>query len=144
MDAVASIPSGISNIFNSILSPANSLENGTTEKTLRGVGSLAAGTAGAGVGAMAGTPLAPFTLGLSVPIGAAIGGGAGLMGFDWANELTGADAPRTDQERLQSLGENTGTGLALGLAGKALESGVGKIAGAKEAANKLRSLFIRN
>lgn len=45
--------------------------------------SLPAMGAGAELGAMAGAPLAPFSFGLSVPIGAAIGAGAAGFGANW-------------------------------------------------------------
>lgn len=45
--------------------------------------SLAAMGPGAGAGAAAGLPLAPFTLGASVPVGAAIGAGAAGFAANW-------------------------------------------------------------
>lgn len=115
-DAVASIPSGISNIYNTFRHPVESLDNGTTEKTARGTGSLAAGLAGAGAGALLG------------PVGAVAGGAAGLLGFDWINQLTGSDAATTPEQDSASLGQNIGTGLVLGAAGKLAETGINKIA----------------
>jgi len=56
-----------------------------------GAGGGAAGlAAGSVVGGMAGMPLAVFTLGLSIPFGAAIGGGLGLLGGIAAGATTGA------------------------------------------------------
>lgn len=121
LETVKSIPSGISNVFNSIFSPKESLDNGTLERTARGIGTLGAGAAGAGAGAMAGAPLAPFTLGASVPIGAALGGAAGLLGFDWLNQATGSDEPTTPEQDVRNLVKNTGTGLGMGTIAKAIE-----------------------
>lgn len=109
---IKSIPNGIDNVFSSVFSPKESIDNGTTEETLRGVGSLASGVAGAGAGAIAGTALAPVTFGASIPVGAAIGGAAGLLGFNKLNQLTGSDAPTAPEEDLAYLRKNTVQGLA--------------------------------
>jgi soluble lytic murein transglycosylase-like protein len=142
-DAVTSIPSGLGNVYDSITSPVSSLKDGTLEKTLRGTGSIASGIAGAGVGgstgATLGTPLAPFTFGLSIPagatLGAALGGAAGLLGFNKLNQATGADAPTTAEQDMSDLGRNTGMGLAgtaiakgVGLAAKGTSLGMNKVA----------------
>lgn len=134
LEMVKSVPSGLSNILNSVISPKESLNNGTLERTARGIGTLGAGAAGAGAGAMAGAPLAPFTFGASVPIGAAIGGAAGLLGFDWANQATGSDAPTTPEEDVRNLVRNTGTGLGMGAIAKVAEVPI------KAAAKSLPSL----
>lgn len=56
-----------------------------------GTGGGATGlAAGGAVGALAGLPLALFTFGLSVPVGAAIGGGAGLVAGAAAGATAGA------------------------------------------------------
>jgi hypothetical protein len=130
VDLVSSIPSGASNLFSSIFSPVKSLHDGTLERTARGTGTIASGVAGAGVGAMAGVPLAPFTFGASIPVGGAIGGAAGMLGFDWLNQATGSDEGTTPEEDLQSLGRNTGTGLGLGVAAKGVKAAAGKVADA--------------
>lgn len=120
VDSIESIPSGLSNLFQSIFSPKESLDNGTLEKTLRGTGALASATAGAGTGALAGAPLAPFTLGLSVPIGGIIGAAGGLLGYNKLNQLTGSDAVTTGAEDVSNLGTNIGLNaiaLPLSMAG---------------------------
>merc|ERR1719469_333200 len=56
-----------------------------------GAGGAAAGTVTGGVaGAVAGLPLALFTFGLSIPVGAIVGGGAGLVIGAAAGATTGA------------------------------------------------------
>jgi len=110
-DAITSIPSGIGNIYDAIVHPIDSAQNGTTEKVARGAGGIGSALAGAGVGGTFGGP-----------IGAIIGGGAGLMGFDVLNELTGSDAPTTPQQKINKFGENLGAGLATAGAAKALQS----------------------
>jgi hypothetical protein len=119
--AIKSVPSGASNLWNSFTSPVESANDGTLERTLRGTGAISSGIAGAGAGALGGAPLAPFTLGLSVPVGAALGGAAGMMGFDWLNELTGSDEATTAEEKAQKLAENFGSGIG----GAAVTKGVG-------------------
>jgi hypothetical protein len=121
LESIKSIPSGVSNIYNSIFSPVKSIEDGTTEKALRGTGKLASGVAGAGAGATLGAfggPAAPVT----VPVGAALGAAASLLGFDWLNQATGSDEPTTPEQDLQSLGYNTGSGLAGTAALKAIKA----------------------
>lgn len=145
IDMVSSIPDGISNVFNSVFSPIQSANDGTTDATLRGVGSLAAGTAGAlpgaAAGALAGAPLAPLTFGLSVPIGAiaggAAGGAGGLGAFDYLNELFSNDAPTTPEEKISKFEQNLGTGLALGAAGKVAGAGLNKLSNLDDTANAL-------
>jgi soluble lytic murein transglycosylase-like protein len=93
---------------------------------LRNLGSLAGGTAGglagAKAGALMGTPLGPWGMAAGGLAGGAVGGALGLLGVDWAAEQAGVDAPRTTQERLNSLAYNTtqgfGSDLALRGAGK--------------------------
>lgn len=82
------------------------------ERTTRGIGGLGAGLAGAGAGTMLG----------GLP-GGIIGGAASLLGFDWLNQLTGADEPTTPEQDLAKLGQNIGTGIVLGAAGKGVELG---------------------
>jgi len=131
LSSLSDIPSGLQNIYKSATSPLDSILDGTTEKVARGVGGISSGIAGAGVGAMAAAPLAPFTLGLSVPIGAALGGAAGLLGFNKLNQAVGSDAPTSAAEDVAMLGNATGQGLAGSALFKALSSGakgVSKIA----------------
>ncbi len=133
LQGIKSIPSGVSNIYNSIFSPIKSIEDGTTERALRGTGKLASGVAGAGAGATLGAfggPAAPIT----VPVGAALGAAASLLGFDWLNQATGSDAPTTPEQDLQSLGYNTGSGLAGSAALKTAKASMGAI---KKAAPKI-------
>jgi len=135
-DTAASIPSGISNVFNSVFSPKESLYNGTTEKTIRGTGALAAGLAGAGTGAAFGS-VVPV---VGTAIGGALGGAAGLLGYNKLNQLTGSDAPTTAAQDLGDLAENAGTGLGMGAVGKLTE--VGLKSGAS-ALNKAANAFDR-
>ena len=124
-------PNWGSDVFNLTRDPQK-LEN-----VLRNTGSMAAGVAGAETGAMAGAPFAPFTMGLSIPLLAVLGGGAGVLGYNKLNQLTGSDAPTSPQQDIQQLGENTGTGLGLAALGATLE-GVKKI---PAATTKVKSWF---
>lgn len=136
LESLSDIPSGLQNIYKSATSPLDSILDGTTEKVARGVGGIFSGIAGAGVGAMAGAPLAPFTLGLSVPVGAAFGGAAGLLGFNKLNQAVGSDAPTTAEQDLSMLGNAVGQGLA----GSAVLKGVSSGAkGVSKLANKASS-----
>lgn len=135
LSSVQAIPSGLSNLLNTVLNPIDSVSNGTAETTVRGVGGIASGIAGAGAGAIAGAPLAPFTFGASVPIGMALGGAAGMLGFNKLNQATGSDAPTTAEEDLGNLAELTGQGIGgtallkgAGMATKGAGAVVGKIA----------------
>lgn len=126
VDMVASIPSGVSNIYESIFTPNKAIESGAAERVLRGTGALASGSAGSiaggALGALGG-PLAPLT----VPLGVAAGGAAGTSLYDLVNELFGNDAPTTRDVKIDKFGKNLGTGIAL--------AGAGKVAG--KAANTL-------
>lgn len=91
--------------------PVDTTINAGLEKSARVGGGLAAGAAGAGTGAMFGSALGPLgTLG-----GGAIGFGAGLMGFDTLNELTGADEPTTPEYKLNKLVYDTTQAAPFGL-----------------------------
>ncbi len=108
---------------------------------IRGVGGIGAGLAGAGagasVGAMAGAPLAPFTFGLSVPIGGliggAVGGAAGLFGFNKVADAVEAQditALAPTKQDIEQAAYNTGAGIQFGVAPKLVGStvkGVGKL-----------------
>ena len=95
---------------------------------LRNLGSLAGGTAGglagAKAGALMGTPLGPWGMGLGGLAGGAVGGALGLLGVDWAAEQAGVDAPRTTQERLNSLAYNTTQGFGGDVALRGIGAGV--------------------
>lgn len=125
VDMVASIPSGVSNIYESIFTPNKAIESGAAERVLRGTGALASGSAGSiaggALGALGG-PLAPLT----VPLGVAAGGAAGTSLYDLVNELFGNDAPTTRDVKIDKFGKNLGTGIALAGAGKAGGAGVSK------------------
>ena len=127
VDMVASIPSGVSNIYESIFTPNKAIESGAAERVLRGTGALASGSAGSiaggALGALGGPLLAPLT----VPLGVAAGGAAGTSLYDLVNELFGNDAPTTRDVKIDKFGKNLGTGIAL--------AGAGKVAG--KAANTL-------
>ena len=94
-------------IGGSVISPAESLHSGQMERAARGTGGLAAALAGAGTGATFGSALGP----VGTALGGAAGLGAGLLGFDWLNQLTGSDAPTTPNEDAQRLGYNMSQGL---------------------------------
>jgi len=136
LSSLSDIPSGLKNIYESTTSPIDSILNGTTEKVARGVGGISSGIAGAGVGAMAAAPLAPFTLGLSVPVGAALGGAAGLLGFNKLNQAVGSDKPTSNAEDVAMLGNATGQGLAGSALFKSLSLGA---KGVSNVANKVGS-----
>lgn len=129
LDTIKAVPEGVGNLnyLSGKIMGAPEFSGGTDygrlERTARGVGGLASGVAGAGVGAMAGAPLAPFTLGLSVPIGAAVGGAAGLLGFNKLNQLTGADEQTSPNEDLGQFLEDTGTFGVLGAVGEVVKGG---------------------
>jgi len=134
-NAIKSIPSGVSNIYESVANPIDSIQSGNTEKVLRGVGSLGAGVAGAGVGAstggslgLLGGPAAPITAPLGSLLGAAIGGGAGLLGFDYLNQATGSDVPTTGQQDVNKLAEMTGQGVTMGALGGAAKGAINGVA----------------
>lgn len=97
-------------------------------KTTGGIGmNLASALSGATVGAELGAPFAPFTAGLSVPVGAVVGGAAGSylgdVGWkqltDWAQgktaEQTAVELPKTSEEALAQAG--LGAGIETGIRG---------------------------
>lgn len=135
--AIKEIPAGLGNIYDSLFSPVESLKSGTTEKTIRGIGTLAAGTAGglagATTGAALGAPLAPFTFGLSVPAGAVLGGAAGgalgLYDYNKLNQLVGNNAVSTPEQDAEQFRKNLVQGVVLGTAAKAASAGTGALAG---------------
>lgn len=147
VDMASSIPSGASNVFNSVFSPVESLEDGTTERTLRGVGSLAAGGSGTmlggGAGATIGSVFGPIGAAAGGLIGGAVGGGAGLFGWDYMNEVLGNDVPTTIEEKIKRFEENIGTGLALGAVSKAATVPGKMIRGTAETAPKAASALDR-
>lgn len=140
LDTVTSIPSGVSNVYNSVFNPIDSFNDGTLERTVRSTGKIASGLSGAGAGAIAAAPLAPFTFGASVPIGAALGGAAGMLGFDWLNQATGSDAPTAPEEDFASLRRNTVQGIVTTGAIKGGQAALGKVA---EVAPKLANTLDR-
>ncbi|CAB4136974.1 LT_GEWL domain containing protein [uncultured Caudovirales phage] len=109
--------------YNLVRHPIDTLTS-DPKATIQTTGRLAGGTSGALLGAAAGVPLAPFTFGLSVPIGAAIGGATGLLAFDKTNQAAGNEAPTDIYQDARSFGANTSTGLALNAAGKAVAAPV--------------------
>lgn len=120
ISGVAEIPTGVSNVYESVRHPIESANNGTTERTLHGIGGIGAGFAGAGAGAIggaeAGAVLGPWgAIGGGV-IGGGLGLGAGLLGYHGINEMLGIDKPTTLQEDLASLGYSVGQGATLGAA----------------------------
>lgn len=141
--AIKSIPNGLSNIYTAATSPIDSIQSGNTEKVVRGIGSMGAGIAGAGAGATwggalgaFGGPLAPITVPAGALLGAALGGGAGLLGFDYLNQATGSDAITTGKQDLNKLAEMTGQGITMGVVGKGIQ-------GAAEYAPKLAEVLNR-
>lgn len=117
MGTAGSIAGTVGDVYSLFTDP--SLDQGN--KVAHEVGSLGAGIAGAGTGAMfggelglLGGPLAPITVPIGTVAGGAIGGAGGLLGFDLLNQATGSDAPTTPQEDLAKLGALTGQGVALG------------------------------
>lgn len=134
VDTVAAIPSGLKNIYDSVTSPVESLQDGTTEATIRGVGGLGAGLAGAGQGALLGSALGP----VGTVLGGASGGALGLMGFDWLNELLGNDEATSLASKLHKADENFGTGLTLGAVAKGVQKTAQTITkGAPKVANQI-------
>ena len=135
-DTAKAVPSGVSNLYNTLFHPIESASNGTAERTARGVGNIASSMGGVMAGAEGGAALgafaAPFTFGLSVPAGAlvggAIGGALGNYGFNKGNQLVGNDAPTTAEEDLNNARrlavQNLVTGGALEGLG-AIKSGIG-------------------
>ncbi len=130
---IKSIPSGIDNLNEVASAPMKFLSGqdvdlSKIENALRGTGTIASGIAGGGTGAAAGAGLgaylAPLTGGLSIPagavIGGALGGGAGLLGFNKLNQITGSDAPTTGAQDINSFLYNTGQGLAGGAVSEAI------------------------
>lgn len=101
-----SIPGGLENVYESVRRPIDSIENGTTEKTLRGVGQGALATAG--------------TL-----VGGPVGGAAGANLFDKLLQLVGVDAETTGEHDLNQIAHNTGALLATGVAADAAAKPVG-------------------
>lgn len=110
-------------------SPIETVKDAGTVKTARTVGGLAAGTAGALAGGQAGAalgvmggPLAWATVPIGGVLGAGFGGAAGYFGFNQAADVaeTGdvSQAIPTRQDALD-LARMSGTGTALGVAGKA-------------------------
>jgi hypothetical protein len=143
-EAVKAIPSGLSNLLNAVVSPKQSLESGNTETVARGLGSLGAGTAGAGAGASAGAslglfggPFAPVTVPVGAVLGGALGGAAGLLGFDYLNQATGSDETTTGQQDAQKLAELTGGGVTMGAIGGAVKGGANMLASSPKLAEVL-------
>lgn len=116
-----SAPSGLYNTVTNTGGAVKSLVTGapaTPEQMtgLRNFGSLAAATSGAlalgKAGAVAGTYFGPWGTAIGGVGGGALGGALGLLGIDWFAEKQGVDAPRTTQERVNSLAYNTTGGVA--------------------------------
>jgi len=96
---------------------ASAMQRAGAENTLRTVGGLGAGVAGAAalapIGAAWGTALGPLgTLAGGTLFGAA-GGAAGLMGFDFATDATSGEIKPTDQY-IKDLAYNTSQGTVIG------------------------------
>lgn len=123
LDMITSIPSGVSNLAHlpgdalqvgadaaklgyseltgQPFTPTGTQEGsrevyGRIDRTLSGIGGIAATIAGGGT-----------------PLGAIIGGAAGATGFNQLNQLTGADAPTDPKQDLKGLEENVGIGALL-------------------------------
>jgi hypothetical protein len=75
------------------------------DRTFRGIGGLSAAVAGGGLG--------------SGLIAGALGGAAGIEGYNKLNQATGSDVATTPQEDLRNLERNTIQGAGLGLGFKA-------------------------
>ncbi len=139
--------SGVVDIGKSGYEAATTGDTGAIKRTLRGVGSLGAGAAGAGAGASAGaalgTLLAPFTLGLSIPAGALIGGAGGgalgLLGFNKVADVIETGEPSAaipTKEDIEQAAYNTGAGLQFGAAPKIVKSGVSSVSKLKNLVSK--------
>lgn len=109
-DMVKSIPSGISNIYQDIRHPVDSFNNGTLERTVRGVGDIASFMAAG-----------PF----------------GKLAFDKINQATGSDAPTTMTEDLRNLQRNTIQNAIFGGVAKGVAKGSGALAEAIAPATKV-------
>lgn len=140
IQAIKDIPAGIYNAPKALLQTGigtvgavDALASGEQlapeeQQALRNVGSIGAATAGglAGAkgGAFVGSYFAPATGGLSIPVGAllggAVGGGLGLLGIDWFAENQGVDAPRTGKQRVNDLAYNVTGGIGGDLAMRGL------------------------
>lgn len=103
-DIAKATPSGFSNLFQSVVHPIDSIQNGTTEKVLRGLGKGALTTAGTIVRG---------------PVGGAVGG----KFFDKLLQVTGID-PETDiHQDLRDISHDTG----LGVGGNLIAKGAGVV-----------------
>jgi len=149
LQGIKDIPSNLYNMVPSLVDTAKqsagaglSLATGqeampAEKQGLRNLGSLAAGTSGAMLGLEASAPFwaaGPIAGGAASIALPAIGGAAGLLGLDWFAEKMGVDAPRTTQERLNSLAYNTAGGIGTDLALR----GIG--AGARAAAAPVKAI----
>ncbi len=129
----------ISDAYDFITSPIDTISEAGAEKTARTIGSLGAGTAGAAALAPFGTlagPAAP----VAIPVLGAIGGGLGLLGFDLATDAattaaTGNDQIKDSDQYVNDLVYNITQGSAVGAAGGAAT------AGARGAVNKITRPF---
>lgn len=114
LDTVKAIPQGAENVYESIRHPIQSIQDGTTERTLRGVGTTALGLAGSVLGAPGGAA------------GVSAGGAAGVNLFNKLLQVLGVDEPTTPQEDLSAFGRNTGTGLGATAIAKVVGAGANK------------------
>jgi hypothetical protein len=101
---------------------------GRLQEGFRNLGSLGANIAGAGagakLGAAAGVPLVPFTAGLSVPVGAILGGALGGYGADVVYNVTADIAEGKsplEQANLQAIQQKAAEEAAMGAG---IETGV--------------------
>lgn len=132
---IASIPSGLKHLsgdlFNAITSPVESLSSGATERTLRGVGGMAAGIAGAKAlgagGAALGSFAGPIGTGVGGLLGAGLGFGLGTLGFNKVNQLTGSDNKTELSDDVRNLGYDTAQGLVMDGALKAAQKTAGGV-----------------
>lgn len=102
--------------------PIDSLSD--VAKDLDVTGRLAAGTSGAILGGEAGALTSPLTGPVGPLLGAAIGGGAGLLGYSKLNQVAGNEVPTTALQDARAFGQNTGTGIGFGVGGKVIGGGI--------------------
>lgn len=109
-------------LFGSVFTPSGA-DYGRLERTLKGIGSTGAMIAG-------GELLGPI-----------LGGATGLIGFEKANQLTGAEPATPIEEDIGQFGENVGTLGALKYAGQAggkvLKAGADTVKSIPQMANAL-------
>ncbi len=120
------LPSGLAqlgkNLAANIRAPGQAISRTFSDprQLTEDVGRLSAAGGGAVTGAAAGAPLAPFTLGLSVPAGALIGGLGGEYLFEKAGQTTGAFPQTTAQQDIARAAHGAGAGAPLAFGGQLL------------------------